>query len=57
MKEKEKFQSVWLTLSDGTKAGFIGKAVVFSGDKRTIVDIVFTEPKELPKNCSFGKVE
>lgn len=41
-------QSVWITFSDGTKAGFNGQAVVKPGDQRTIKDIAFTKPQPLP---------
>ena len=49
----EKFQSVWITFSDGTKAGFSGKAVVFPGDARLIRDISFTAPQDLDPGYSF----
>ena len=41
-------QSVWITFSDGTKAGFNGQAAVKPGDTRTIKDISFTKPRPLP---------
>lgn len=48
--KKEKFQSVWITLSDGTKHCFTGRAITKKGDKRRITNIYFTEPEELPEN-------
>jgi hypothetical protein len=53
----DQMQSVWITLSDGTKAGFSGKAVVFEGDVRTIRDILFTKPKPLPPDHTFEAMD
>ena len=43
-------QSVILTFNDGTTAVFSGRAVCEKGDAKTITDIKFTEPKDLPDN-------
>jgi len=53
---ERKVQSVILTLSDGTKAVFTGKAVCPKGETRTIVDIKFTEPVDLPDNYEWGSL-
>lgn len=52
----EMYQTIWIVFSDGEKAGFTGKAVAFDGDKRTIRDISFTKPSELPPGHSFGEI-
>lgn len=49
-------QSVVITFSDGEQAFFTGKAVVFEGDNKTISNISFTLPKDMPKDCSWGKI-
>ena len=55
----EMYQSVHITLSDGTKACYVGKAVVFptSIESRTIVDVAFTPPKPMPAGCKFEQIE
>jgi len=50
---ERKVQSVILTLSDGTKAVFSGRAICPKGETRTITDIKFTEPRDLPDDCSW----
>ena len=52
----EMVQSVWITFSDGTNAGFLGKAVAFPGDTRTIRNVAFTEPRALPPGYSLEAV-
>lgn len=49
-------QGVVITFNDGSTAVFTGRAVVMSGDKRTISNIKFTEPRKLPKDCSFEEM-
>lgn len=51
------WQSVIITLDDGTVAIFTGKAICKRGDARQIVDIRFTEPKPLPDDCSWGSLQ
>ena len=48
-----RWQAVWITLSDGTIAKFVGPAVVEEGDTRTITKIQFTAPAEMPAGCGF----
>lgn len=50
-------QSVIITLSDGTIATFTGESIVFPGDSRTVVDIKFTEPRELPNGYYFEEIK
>lgn len=50
-------QSVTLTFSDGSKATFSGPAVLFEGQTKSVADISFGEPKELPSGCSWGEVK
>jgi len=50
---EHKVQSVILTFDDGTKAVFSGRAICKKGETRTIVNIKFTEPKDLPEDCSW----
>lgn len=53
--KREKYQTVFLTFSDGTKANYTGKAVLRPGKHEglKVTDIAFTEPKELPLDCKF----
>lgn len=53
----DQIQSVFLTFSDGTIAQFSGRKVVDIGDTRTIVDIEFGEPKDLPEDCYFEEIK
>lgn len=50
-------QTLTLTFSDGTEAKFSGPAVLFEGQTKSVVDISFGEPKELPSGCSWGNLE
>jgi hypothetical protein len=52
----ELYQSVWITFSDGTRAGYLGQAKAMPGDTRKIINIQFTEPKPMPPNCQFGEM-
>ena len=47
------YQSVWITFSDGTRAGYLGQAKALPSDTRTIKNIEFTKPKPMPPNCHF----
>lgn len=49
-------QNVVITFKDGQKAVFTGPAVVFPQDQKTISNIVFTPPKQIPSNCEWGKL-
>ena len=51
-----RWQAVWITLSDGTIAKFVGPAVVEEGDTRTITKIQFTAPAEMPAGCGFEEI-
>lgn len=53
---REEYQSVILTLSDGTTVTFTGKVAVRPGDKRLITKIVFTEPGMLPEGTFFEEI-
>lgn len=48
-----KFQNVVLTFSDGTVAIFTGPVACIENDTRTIADIRFTIPTDLPGDCSW----
>lgn len=50
-------QTVWLDFSDGSSAGFLGKAHCFEGDDRSVVGIRFTKPRPLPAGCQFMSEE
>jgi len=54
MKKERMYQAVVITFDDGSTATFTGRAVVWPGEKRRTVKIQFTEPEELPEDCSFG---
>ena len=51
----EEYQSIIITFSDGSTAIFTGQVSCRPGDIRTITNIKFTEPKELPKDMHFEK--
>ena len=51
---ERQYQNVVLTFDDGTIAVFSGKAVCFPNETKRIRNIEFTEPKELPADCSFS---
>ena len=53
----ELYQSVWITFSDGTRAGYLGQAKALPSDTRTISNIEFTEPKPMPANCHFERLD
>jgi len=57
LKKDEMIQSVVITFNDGSTATFSGPAVCFKGEKKKILDISFTEPKPLPKDCSWSITE
>lgn len=46
-----------ITLSDGSNHTFIGKAVFKKGEKRTIANIHFTYPEQLPNGVIWETME
>ena len=46
-------QNIILTFNDGTTAIFSGRVACEKDDTRTITSIKFTEPKNLPNDCSW----
>ena len=54
---KDKYQCVVITLSDGTKASFIGQAIAKEPETRKIVNIQFTRPQKMPPGTTFGSIE
>jgi len=50
------YQSVVITLSDGTVHHFTGPAIFKEGEERKIRNIEFTLPKELPDDVHFEKL-
>lgn len=46
-------QSVIITFSDGVVAQFLGPAVTYPGDTRTITSVLFTPPEPLPADMKF----
>jgi hypothetical protein len=51
-------QTVILTLDDGSKHAFAGKVAIREGDAgRKIVDIKFTEPRDLPAGMSWEEAK
>jgi hypothetical protein len=52
----EKYQTVVITLSDGSVHQFTGKAFTKRGDTRTVVDIKFTDPAKLPTDVKWGEL-
>jgi len=51
-----KYQTVVITLSDGSVHQFTGKAFTKRGDTRTITDVKFTAPKKLPNDVIWGEI-
>lgn len=54
---KERIQSVFLTLDDGKTYQFSGRVCCEVGEQKTIVEIKFGEPIDLPEDCSFSEIE
>lgn len=57
MSKPNQFQVALIKLSDGTTAAYTGRAQVFEGDTRTVVDITFTEPRQMIEGCEWDTVE
>jgi hypothetical protein len=51
--QPEIMQSVIITFSDGVVAQFLGKAVTYPGDTRSITSVRFTPPEPLPEDMEF----
>ena len=58
-KKQDMMQSVILTFSDGTKAIFSGRAIVYPGQcaNLMVTAIKFTVPVPLPARCEFEAVD
>ena len=53
-------QIVFVELSDGESAAFLGPAICAPGDERSIKNISFSAPMSLPKGCeltSLGEIQ
>jgi hypothetical protein len=50
---KKQYQFVKITLSDGEVHYFGGPAVLFQGEKRTVSNVEFTEPEDLPEDLDL----
>lgn len=48
-------QTITLVFEDGSKATFTGPAIMSDKEQKRIVEILFTEPQELPEGCSWSK--
>lgn len=57
MKKNNDIQVVAITLSDGEIITFSGKAKVYPGDTRSIVDTIFSKPKPLPDGVEWEAIE
>ena len=51
--QPQQLQSIIITFSDGVFAQFLGEAVTFPGDTRTITSVLFTPPEPLPADMKF----
>lgn len=51
--QPQQMQSVIITFSDGIVAQFLGQAMTYPGDTRTITDVRFTLPEPLPLDMAF----
>jgi hypothetical protein len=49
----QEMQCLIITFSDGVVAQFLGKAVTYPGDTRTITSVRFTPPEPLPEDMQF----
>jgi hypothetical protein len=56
--EKQRYQIVVFTLSDGRTGRFVGRPFVDEKDidDIKIVDIQFTEAQDLPEDCSWDDI-
>lgn len=54
MDDDREYQRVIITLDDGSTGVFTGRVLGRPGDARQIVSIKFTEPQQLPEDCSWG---
>ncbi len=50
-------QSIYITLTDGTKGIFTGPAIVKPGDQVGVEAIAFGKPEPLADGYKFGSVE
>lgn len=53
-KDAESYQTATLTLQDGRKVTFSGRAQVKKGD--VVLEVTFSEPKPLPQGCCFEEI-
>ena len=54
----ELMQTAFITLDDGARGSFTGKAIAFPANKTAkVVGIKFSLPSLLPANCSFFEIE
>ena len=49
----QEMQCLIITFSDGVVAQFLGEAVTYPGDTRTITSVLFTPPEPLPEDMQF----
>ena len=56
MKKKEKYQQIIITLDDGEVVTAVIKAFTKKKENRKIMKIQFTEPKDMPKDVSWGLI-
>jgi hypothetical protein len=52
-----RLQACIITLSDGTTATFVGKAIFKKGENRTITNIQFSHAEQLPNGCTWETIE
>lgn len=53
--ESTEWQTIVLILDDGRRATFTGPAQLNENDK--VVKVEITEPRPLPVDCNFGRIE
>ena len=51
--QSQQMQSIIITFSDGVVAQFLGEAVTYPGDTRTITSVLFTPPEPVPSDMAF----
>jgi hypothetical protein len=58
--DTKRYQSIYVTLSNGKTGFFTGPCLVTEGDAAEgvqIVDVKFTQSKDLPPDISFESIE
>lgn len=52
----DQLQTITLVLANGRRLVYTGKPQIVTGDDIKIVDVLFTEPRDLPAGCTWDTV-